>query len=116
MLCLAENPCPSRQESGGIVDGLVHGAHVRLGLFERCVDALDHFVDFAHPFQLGLQARISRFVRVVAIFCSRGLGCRSIVAWGVFLRGCAALGAREEVFFFIVLQAQARYVGCVCVP
>ena len=60
VLCLAKNPGPSREESGCIVDGLVYRAHIRFGFLERCVDAFDHFVDFAHSFQLGLQARTTR--------------------------------------------------------
>jgi hypothetical protein len=54
VLCLAEDPSPSCEESGGVVDGLVYRAHVCFGFLERCVDAFDHFVDFADSFELGL--------------------------------------------------------------
>jgi hypothetical protein len=116
VLCLAENTSPGREESRSIVDGLVYGAHVRLGFFERCVNAFDHFVDLADSFQLSLQACISRLVCIVAVFCARRLVGRSIVIGSVFLRSCAALRTRKQILFVFVLQAQASYVGCICGP
>jgi hypothetical protein len=116
VLCLAKNPSPGREEGGSVVDGLVYCAHVRFGFFERSVDAFDHFVDFAHPLELGLQARVSRLVCIVAVFYARRLICRSAVVGSVFLGGCAALGTRKQVFFVFVLQAQTSYVGSICEP
>lgn len=68
MLRLTQNARPSCQQGGSVVDCLVYGAHVGFGLFERGRDAFDHFVDFAHTLELGLEAGVSSFLGVMAVF------------------------------------------------
>jgi hypothetical protein len=86
----------------------VDGAHVGFGLFERSCDAFDYFVHFAHALEFGLQAGVSGFLGVMAVFWTSGFG-----RWGIVGVGSVILWAGEDVFF-VVLQAQASYVGCFC--